>query len=172
MAKIRSITIKGYSGYGTGDEAFQDIVQLTADSISYHYQPQIPSELNPVRKWKYQTNSPIYKMRFDAVEAMIPYVLDSAKLENCTDIGGIEFHLIFSDKTEFRETYWVPGERFADCFRLIKSMVPQCEYIPAVLLTEEDVEEDDQEEDDKEEEEEEEESFSEPLAESGEENFG
>lgn len=152
MAKIRSITIKGYSGYGTGDEAFQDIVRLTADSISYHYQPQIPSELNPVRKWKYQTNSPIYKMRFDAVEAMIPGIIYNELSEMGEDVGSIEFKVIFEDKSEFNETYIYPSELLADCFRLIKSMVPECEYIPAVLLTEEDVEEDDQEEDDKEEE--------------------
>lgn len=62
-------------------------------------------------------------------------------LKGCTDIGGIEFNITYSDKTRFKETYWVPGDYFEELFIAIKSLVPECEYTPAVLLTSEDYEE-------------------------------
>jgi hypothetical protein len=38
--------------------------------------------------------------------------------------------------------YFCPSEFFRDYFKLIKKLVPETEYTPAVLLTEDDFEED------------------------------
>ena len=41
MAEITRIVIKGSSGYGCYDEAFNDKVTITKDSISYEYVPAV-----------------------------------------------------------------------------------------------------------------------------------
>lgn len=60
--------------------------------------------------------------------------------EYCTEIGAIEISITYSDKTKFKETYWIPSDYFKELFRAIKSLVPESEYTPAVLLTSEDYE--------------------------------
>ena len=71
---------------------------------------------------------------------MLPGILDRGIKEFCTDIGGIEFNITYSDKTKFKDTYWVPGDYFEEIFMMIKSLVPGSEYTPAVLLTSADFE--------------------------------
>lgn len=138
MKYITRIVIKGVSGYGPADEAYNDKVTITPTSISYEYKPMYESELNPSRKWSYKTNSPIFRMMYDKVAGMLPAIIERGIQEFCTDIGGIEFTITYSDKTKFKEIYWVPGDYFEELFVAIKRMVPELEYTPAVLLTSED----------------------------------
>ena len=48
--EIIRVVIKGSSGYGPVEEAFEDKVAITRDSIRYEYTPYLASETNPVRK--------------------------------------------------------------------------------------------------------------------------
>lgn len=145
MEDIIKIVIKGVSGYCCVDEAYNDKVTITPESISYDYIPAVESEMNPKRKWSYKTNSPIFKMKYDTLVSLMPDVTGRNIDEFCTDIGGIEFIITYSDKTKFHETFWIPSDYFESQFKVIKSMVPECEYTPAVLLTSEDFEEEDEE---------------------------
>lgn len=135
MADIIRIVIKGGSGYCSPEEAYNDKVTITPDFISYEYVPQIETEINPKRKWSYKTNSPIFKMKYGNISGMIPGIIEKGVEGFCTDIGGIEFHITYSDKSKFKVTYWMPGDYFEELFVTIKSLVPGSEYIPAVLLT-------------------------------------
>lgn len=57
--------------------------------------------------------------------------------------GGSGYGLVneaYEDKHRETVNYFCPSEFFADYFRLIKKLVPSCEYVPAVLLTQEDYE--------------------------------
>ena len=143
---IARIVIKGASGYGSADEAYNDKVTITPTSISYEYKPMYGSELNPSRKWSYKTNSPIFRMMYDKVAGMLPAIIERGIQEFCTDIGGIEFNITYSDKTKFKEIYWVPGDYFEELLVAIKRMVPETEYTPAVLLTSEDFDDEEDEE--------------------------
>lgn len=143
---IARIVIKGASGYGSADEAYNDKVTITPTSISYEYKPMYESELNPSRKWSYKTNSPIFRMMYDKVAGMLPAIIERGIQEFCTDIGGIEFNITYSDKTKFKEIYWVPGDYFEELLVAIKCMVPETEYTPAVLLTSEDFDDQEDEE--------------------------
>lgn len=143
---IARIVIKGASGYGSADEAYNDKVTITPTSISYEYNPMYESELNPSRKWSYKTNSPIFRMMYDKVAGMLPAIIERGIQEFCTDIGGIEFNITYSDKTKFKEIYWVPGDYFEELLVAIKRMVPETEYTPAVLLTSEDFDDEEDEE--------------------------
>lgn len=146
MKYITRIVIKGVSGYGPADEAYNDKVTITSTSISYEYKPIYESELNPSRKWNYKTNSPIFRMMYDKVAGMLPAIIERGIQAFCTDIGGIEFTITYSDKTKFKELYWVPGDYFEELFVAIKRMVPETEYTPAVLLTSEDFDDEEDEE--------------------------
>jgi hypothetical protein len=138
MNEITKVTIKGESGYGPADEAYKDRVTVEANMISYEYIPVFVAETNPMRKWFYKTTSPIYQKLFNDLVEVMPSIINRDLNEFCTDIGAIEFTVSYADKTKWKETFFLPGDCFKDCFAIIKQMVPDCEYVPAVLLTKED----------------------------------
>lgn len=59
--KIVRIVIKGASGYGPVDEAYEDKVTLTPSSISYENKPHpcARSDTNIHKKWSYTTNQAV-----------------------------------------------------------------------------------------------------------------
>lgn len=145
MSDIIRIVIKGASGYCCSDEAYNDKVTITSDSIAYEYIPFLESDLNPKRKWSYKTDSPLFKTLYSNVVEMLPRYLEEDIERFCTDIGGIEFIVTYSDKTKYKNIFWVPGDDFLDLFKVIKQMIPTTEYTPAVLLTSEDFEDEEDE---------------------------
>lgn len=145
MRDIIKIVIKGGSGYGPAEEAYEDKVTIEADKISYEYCPLFESEINPRRKWSYKTDSPIYAKLFDELKQSMTIVTEREIKMFYTDIGSIEFIITYDDKTKFKKIFWVPGDEFRDSFAIIKHMVPGCEYVPAVLLTDEDYDDEDEE---------------------------
>ena len=140
--KIIKIVIKGASGYGPVDAAYEDKVTLTPSSISYEYKPHplAQSETNVYKKWSYKTDNPAFSERFDAIAAKAPeYLHDDGELL-ALDIGPIELVVTLEDKHKESVYLFCPSEYFSDLFRLIKPLVPSFEDIPAVLLTHEDYE--------------------------------
>lgn len=108
--------------------------------ISYEYIPLLETELNPKRKWRYKTDSSVFKKLYGSVVEMLPRYLEEDKECFCTDVGGIEFHVLYSDKSKYKKVYWVPGDEFIELFRVIKLLIPATEETPAVLLTSDDFE--------------------------------
>ena len=76
--EIIRVVIKGSSGYGPVEEAYNDKVTITRDSIRYEYTPYLASETNPVRKWSYKTTSPIFQKEFDTLTLLMPKVMTYA----------------------------------------------------------------------------------------------
>ncbi len=140
MIEIYKIVIKGASGYCCTDEAYSDKFTITEESIAYEYHSMYETEINPSRKWSYKTNSSVFKKLYADLVEIMPVIVNHDTDMFCTDIGGIEFVITYYDKTKFKETFFLPGDEFKDCFQIIKQMVPECEYVPAVLITEDDYE--------------------------------
>ena len=141
--KITRIAVKGASGYGPVDEAYEDKVTITPSSISYEYKPHpyAHSDTHIHRKWSYTTSSPVFRELFEAIAAKVPeYLYNNDEVLMALDIGPIDLVATFEDKHKESLHLFCPSEYFADLFRLIKQMVPGCEDIPAVLLTQEDYE--------------------------------
>ena len=138
MPDIIKIVLKGTSGYGCLDEAYNDKVTISSDSIAYEYIPSLETELHPKRKWIYKTDSPLFKVLYSRVVEMLPRYLEGDIEHFCTDVGGIEFIVTYSNKSKYKNIFWVPGDDFIDLFRVIKHMIPTTEYTPAVLFTSED----------------------------------
>lgn len=140
MSDIIKIIIKGSSGYCCEEESYTDQVIITPEFIEYKYSPMIETDINPIREWKYKTNSPIFKNKFEKLSKSVALVAELNIDEVCTDIGETEFDITYSDNKKINKIFFVPRVSFADFFKIVKSMVPGCEYVPAVLLTEEDYE--------------------------------
>ena len=146
MPDIIRIIIKGASGYGPVDEAYEDKLVITSSSISYEYKPHpmSRSEMNIYRKWSYKTTSPVFKNLFSKVVEMTPHFLYNDETLFATDIGPTSITATFDDKHRETVNYFCPSEFFEEYFRVIKQMVPGCEYTPAVLLTDEDFEDEEE----------------------------
>lgn len=139
--RMTRITIKGSSGYGPGDQAYEDRISMTPHSIEYLYKPYKESKTNAIRKWSYRTNSPDFTLIYKQVEEMLPRYLDLDEILFCTDLGITEIIVTYENKNRRKENWCVPSEYFKDLFALIKKLVPKCESIPDVLRTNDDFEE-------------------------------
>jgi hypothetical protein len=138
MADIIRITIKGGSGYGPVDEAYSDKVIIDRDSIRYEYKPVRESEINMPGKWSYKTSSPVFQKLFREAAAAVEAILNREEDLFVTDLGVTTFTVTYADKTRVSRDFILPADDFKACFAIIKQMVPECEYTPAVLLTSED----------------------------------
>ncbi len=144
MKQIIKIVISGESGYCPQDEAYKDRVTLEPTGISYLYTPLVETNLNPARKWSYKTTSPIFHELYAEVVRNVAEIMNASIELFCTDVGSITFKVTYSDKTTTSRSFWCTGDEFKNCFAIIKRMVPECEYVPAVLLTEDDYPEDEE----------------------------
>lgn len=144
--EIIRIVIKGASGYGSVDEAYEDKVTITDSSICYEYKPHPMSNLetNIYRKWSYKTTSPIFNQIFKEVASMTPAIIYNDENLFATDIGPTEITVTFEDKHREKANFFCSSEFFLEYFREIKKLVPACEYTPAVLLTRDDFDEEDE----------------------------
>ncbi|MCI7607235.1 MAG: hypothetical protein MSS69_10855 [Spirochaetales bacterium] len=138
MEEIVKLTIKGSSYYAPVDEAYEDKLIITPSSISYEYKPhpEYKSETNIYRKWSYKTTSPVFDELYKIVMEMTPSYLNY-EFGNplWEDVGSITITATFKDKHKKTAEYSCPGDFFSPYFKVIKEMVPTCEYVPAVLLT-------------------------------------
>ena len=138
MKEVTRVTLKGFSGYGPYDEGYTDKLTLTQDFVSYECIPNFESDVNPHIKWKYSTNNQMFKNVFKDIASLVEETLSREIDVFCTDIGGIEFTLIYLDKTKVKRHYWLPADYFYDIIKLIKMLVPPTENMPVILLTEDD----------------------------------
>ena len=140
MADIVRIIIKGASGYGPVEEAYEDKLVITSSSISYEYKPhpESNSKRNIYRKWSYKTTSPMFKEIYGRITKMTPYFLHNREVLFVTDIGPTIITAVFADNHKETVNLFCPSDFFKDYFRTIKRLVPACERTPAVLLTSED----------------------------------
>lgn len=65
--EITKIIIKGSSGYCAYSEAYKDRLTIEKEKISYEYLPEEETKINPVRKWNYTTNSPLYQTLYERI---------------------------------------------------------------------------------------------------------
>ncbi len=138
MMEVVRITIKGTSGYGPYDEAYEDKVTISPDSIRYEYVPMVQSPENMLRKWSYKTTNPAFSKLFWHAAAAVEEILDQEEKGLVLDIGEIVFTVRYSDKTRRSREFFLPADDFKECFSIIKRMIPACEDIPFVLQTSED----------------------------------
>ena len=134
MKEIIRIAIKGCSGYGPYELAYKDKLTLTPTSIAYEYVPELESESNSLKRWKYSTNSIDFRTAFSRISELAEKVFESdLDAELVTDVGFTEFIITYSDKTKKSAMFWTSGEQFAEMFTLIGQLIPRTEDIPEVI---------------------------------------
>ena len=138
MKNVAKIVIKGSSGYGPSEMAYNDKLKITDCSIAYEYKPLVESEMNFSRKWSYKSNGAVFKDAFERISSLIEKSLKQDIRESFTDIGAITFSIEYSDGSKRKEEFWLPSDYFSELFDAIKELVPRTECIPEVLKTEED----------------------------------
>lgn len=132
------IIIKGSSGYGPYDEAYEDKVTISADSIRYEFIPKVQSPKNMTSKWLYETTSSTFFKMFKETASAVEEILNWDEEVFACDIGMTSFIVHYSDKTKTRRDFFTPSDDFKECFAIVKQMVPSCEEVPVVLRTSED----------------------------------
>ena len=138
MKDIIKIVIKSSSNSCNRNETYHDKIAITKESITYEYKPLIESQTNSSRKWLYKTNSPIFRLKYEELKDLLPKIKEKP-IDHCyVDTNNIEFIITYLDNSQQYITFLVSSNYFEPEFKIIKSMVPECEYTPAVLLTEED----------------------------------
>ncbi len=140
MKDIIRIVIKGESGYCSVDDAYNDKITITRDSILYEYKPMFETDTSIPRNWSYKTNSPAFQKMFDDLATLMPSVMTMDEAVFVTDIGATTFVITYADKTKEQKVYFLPGDEFRQAFSIIKQMVPKCEQVPLALQTSEDYE--------------------------------
>ena len=144
--EIVRITIKGASGYGPVDMAYEDKVTLTESSVSYEYKPHpmSNSETNVYKKWSYKTTNPFFKEVFREIAARTPEIINNDEDLFACDIGPTEIIVTYDDKHRETANFYCPSEYFREYFNAIKMLVPDFEDTPRVLWTSDDEEIDDE----------------------------
>ena len=109
--RIVRIIIKGGSGYGCADDAYEDKIVLTESSISYEYKPHpmSQSEFNVHRKWSYKTDSPLFKSIFTEVATKTPEYLHNDEILFACDIGPTIITATYEDKHRETVNYFCPS---------------------------------------------------------------
>ena len=133
MNEIIRITIKGESGYGHINEAYQDKITICKDSIRYEYKPMVVSKDNLMSSWSYKTSSSTFYQLFLNAGKAVEKIIDMDHDLRATDIGCTSFVITYSDKTRKMRNFFLPPNDFKQCFSIITQMIPSCEDIPKVI---------------------------------------
>lgn len=120
MKEIVRITIKGSSGYGPYDEAYEDKITISTDTIRYEYVPMVQGPENIPRKWSYKTTSPVFSELFRNAARAVEEILNRTEEAFACDIGVTAFSVQYSDKTRRHREFFLPGDDFRECFMIIK----------------------------------------------------
>lgn len=133
LSDIIKVNIKSSSGFVPLEDAYNDILSITSNSLSYEYVPVYITEVNQIQKWSYKTNNPNFITSFNKIAEMINDIMYTEILEHWCDIGEIEFIVTYEDKSKKRATFFLPPDYFETAFKEIKKLIPSLEQIPIIL---------------------------------------
>ena len=153
--EAKRIEIKGESGFGLDQFAFKDKLTITPDSIAYVYKPGMPEfDAYRNRRWTYKTKNAKFADLFTKlVEAFEgTAVLDELKAKFDEDLFDDEmfeeereegYHdttectVIYEDGSQSSRKFELPDDNFAECYEIIKELIPKIEQIPRAISDQE-----------------------------------
>ena len=133
MPDIIKVNIKSGSGFVPLEDAYNDKLSITSNSLSYEYVPVYITEVNQIQKWSYKTNNPNFITSFNKIAEMINDIMYTEILEHWCDIGEIEFIVTYEDKSKKRATFFLPPDYFETVLKEIKKLIPSLKQIPIIL---------------------------------------
>ena len=140
--KTKKIVIKSASGFCPVDYAYNDKLTITANSIAYEYKPYLESDnsLNVCRKWSYKTTNSIFSLAFEKIAMAVDEILSRDQEAMYCDGGNIDFIVTYDDGKKTAREFGVPADKFADCFKIIREIIPVTEEVPEAIRISEDCE--------------------------------
>ena len=140
MKKIIRIAIKSISGDypGRGNDLCEKLT-ISRDLIKYE---EKTLHVDASHRWSHKISSPSAQALFDELKNSVTEIMDSYyRMGFACDVGSTEFVVTYEDKTKKHEVFYLPSIVFAECFSIVKKMIPECEDVPSMLITSDDDEE-------------------------------
>lgn len=143
IVKTKKIVIKSTSGFCPVEYAYNDKLTITANSISYECKPYFESDnsLNVRRKWSYKTTNSIFSLVFEKIAVAVDETLSRDQEAMYCDCGNIDFIVTYDDGNKVACEFGVPADEFADCFKIIREIIPVTEDVPEAIRISEDCDE-------------------------------
>ena len=140
--KTKKIVIKSTSGFCSVNYAYRDKLTITPNSIAYEYKPYLEGDnsLNAYKKWSYKTTNSIFSLAFEKIAVAVDEILSRDQEAMCCDCGNIDFIVTYEDGNRVVCEFWVPADEFADCFKIIREIIPVAEDVPKAIRISEDCE--------------------------------
>ncbi len=135
---MAAITVRSYSGYCLPEYAYRDEIIVSRDRIRYTYEPDSPSDQNPPRNWSFGLSGPAQREIWEDLVTAVIEILHRGAVSGMFDIGTKEFIVAYADGTEEERTFFQPEFCFAECFALIKKLLPPGEPVPAGIRSRDD----------------------------------
>lgn len=113
---------------------------ITANSIAYEYKPylEIDNSLNMRRKWSYKTTNSIFSSAFEKIAVAVDEILSRDQEAMYCDSGNIDFIVTYDDGNKMVREFGVPADEFANCFKIIREIIPVTEDVPEAIRISED----------------------------------
>lgn len=139
--KTKKIVIKSKSRFYPVD-GYSDKLTITPNSIAYEYKPYFEDDnsLNAYKKWSYKTTSSIFSLAFEKIAVTVDEILSRDQEDMYLDCGKIDFIVTYEDGNRVVREFGVPADEFADCFKIIRKIIPVTEDVPEAIRINEDSE--------------------------------
>ncbi len=129
MKRPEKIIIKGYSGFCISEEAYEDQLIITPESVEYELKTQEESWLEP-KSWKYTSKSKAFSVLYQGLASAAASIVESEFCVDVLDAPQVEMKLHFSDSSTLSKNIaeYIPG--METLVMLIGYLVPSVEEMP------------------------------------------
>ena len=126
--------------------AYSDKLTITANSIAYEYKPYLKSDnsFNVYRKWSYKTTNSTLGLAFEKIAVAVDEILSRDQEAMYCDCGTIDFIVTYEDGNKVVREFGVPADEFAECFKIVREIIPVSEEIPEAIRISEDCDDEDE----------------------------
>ena len=144
--KTKKIVIKSTSGFCSVEYAYSDKLTITANSIAYEYKPYLKSDnsFNVYRKWSYKTTNSTLGLAFEKIAVAVDEILSRDQEVMYCDCGTMNFIVTYEDGNKVVREFGVPADEFAECFKIIREIIPVSEEVPEAIRISEDCDDEDE----------------------------
>lgn len=123
-SKITKIVIKTQSGYGPAENAYNDKMVVTNDSVSYEYKPFLETEKNPMVKWNYKPTQETYQDLYQKIGKVAESYFNK-QFDYCVmDVGVTGITIVYENGKKKSENFCCFESEFKELFLLLDRLIP------------------------------------------------
>ena len=133
MKKITDIAFRGTSGFTSIESAYEEILTISSESISYEYKPVRENEHNYTQSWTCQAKSPMFQENYESLCGKIQKVMEHVEDIFCPDTGTLTVTVTLEDGSNWEKYYTFTVKEFEDSISTIEKMIPSSEVRPRFM---------------------------------------